>query len=73
MPALDAWQARVAGRIDDELHGRIERLAADAVDWFPEPGHPALLHGDAWDNNILAAGEGITGSSTPPCTGATRR
>ncbi|MFP4561218.1 MAG: fructosamine kinase family protein [Thiohalorhabdus sp.] len=60
-----AGQARTAGRLDDALYGRIERFAADAADWFPEPEHPALLHGDAWDNNILAVGDRITGFIDP--------
>ncbi|KPV40096.1 hypothetical protein AN478_08025 [Thiohalorhabdus denitrificans] len=60
-----AGQARTAGRLDDALYGRIERFATDAADWFPEPEHPALLHGDAWDNNILAAGDRITGFIDP--------
>jgi fructosamine-3-kinase len=60
-----ADQARAAGRLDGSLYARVERFAADAADWFPEPDHPALLHGDAWDNNILAEGDRITGFIDP--------
>ncbi|HKJ70528.1 MAG TPA: fructosamine kinase family protein [Gammaproteobacteria bacterium] len=60
-----AGQARAAGRLDDALYARIDRFAADAADWLPEPEHPALVHGDAWDNNILAAGGRITGFIDP--------
>jgi len=60
-----AGQARAAGRLDDALYDRIERFAGDAADWLPEPEYPALLHGDAWDNNILADGDRITGFIDP--------
>lgn len=60
-----AGQARAAGRLDDRLYERIDRFAGDAADWFPEPDHPALLHGDAWDNNILADDGRITGFIDP--------
>jgi fructosamine-3-kinase len=60
-----AGQAREAGRLDDRLYDRIDRFAADADQWFPEPEHPALVHGDAWDNNILASGSRITGFIDP--------
>ncbi|MFA9462033.1 fructosamine kinase family protein [Thiohalorhabdus methylotrophus] len=60
-----AGQARNAGRLDDSLYQRIDRFAADAADWFPEPEHPALVHGDAWDNNIMALGDRITGFIDP--------
>jgi len=60
-----AGQARAAGRLDDPLYDRIARFADDAAEWFPEPDHPALLHGDAWDNNLLADGGRITGFIDP--------
>jgi fructosamine-3-kinase len=48
-----AWLARRAGRIDDALFGRVERLAADLAGRIDEPQRPALLHGDLWRGNVL--------------------
>jgi fructosamine-3-kinase len=45
--------AHDAGRLPSGMLSRLESLAARVGDWIGEPAAPALLHGDAWDGNIL--------------------
>ncbi|MCK6453738.1 MAG: fructosamine kinase family protein [Alphaproteobacteria bacterium] len=52
-----ADQAHRAGRLPAKLRGRIDALAARLDDLVQEPAHPALLHGDLWPGNVLAAAD----------------
>lgn len=49
--------ARDHKRIDPGDVVRFERLYARLPNWFP-PEMPALLHGDLWKNNYIAAADG---------------
>ncbi len=54
-----------AGRLPSALRQRIDKLAQQLERWLQEPDQPALIHGDAWTNNILAADGRITGLIDP--------
>jgi len=49
------------------LARRLEGLAADLPNRLPECPDPALLHGDLWAGNLLAAGGRLTGLIDPAC------
>ncbi len=53
--------------IASTLARRIEALAADLPNRLPELPAPALLHGDLWGGNILAAGNKVTALIDPAC------
>jgi fructosamine-3-kinase len=46
-------------------HDRLRRLAEALPRLITEPEHPALLHGDVWTTNVLAAGPRITAFLDP--------
>lgn len=52
-----ADQAHGAGRLPARLRARIDALATRLGDLIEEPAHPALLHGDLWPGNVLAAAD----------------
>ncbi|MCB9450400.1 MAG: fructosamine kinase family protein [Anaerolineaceae bacterium] len=60
-----AGVAHRAGRLPDTLLRRIETFAQNLGQWLIEPERPALLHGDVWTTNVLAAGGRITAFIDP--------
>jgi len=62
-----AEQARNAGSLPTTVHRRIETFAEQLGEFIGEPEQPALLHGDVWTTNVLAAGGRITGFLDPAC------
>lgn len=60
-----ASQARERGRIERDLHRRIESLANRLDRYLTEPDQPALLHGDVWSGNVLADGDHIAAFLDP--------
>ncbi len=62
------YMARVAheaGRLPGRDLERVERLAGRVDDLIGEPNPPALIHGDVWSANVLAAGDRITAFLDP--------
>lgn len=55
------------GDLPPELARRIDRLCARLADRLPARPAPALLHGDLWAGNVMAAGERVTGLIDPAC------
>lgn len=51
-----AEDAAAAGRIAPDTLARLRRLAPRLEEIIDEPERPALLHGDVWTGNVLAAG-----------------
>lgn len=51
-----AREAREAGRIDEDLWRRLQRLAEDLETFVEEPEAPSLVHGDVWSGNVLLKG-----------------
>lgn len=49
------------------LARRLEALAATLADRLPRRPAPALLHGDLWGGNVLAAGGRVSGLIDPAC------
>jgi len=49
------------------LARRIDALAGDLANRLPARPNPALLHGDMWGGNALAAGGKISGLIDPAC------
>ncbi|WP_244605394.1 fructosamine kinase family protein [Halorhabdus rudnickae] len=47
--------AREEGPLDRERFERIQKVADDLSDLLVEPDEPALIHGDVWRTNVLAA------------------
>ncbi len=60
-----AREAHRAGALPAAMMGRIENFATHLEQWLEEPDFPALLHGDVWTTNVLAAGKEITGFIDP--------
>ena len=60
-----AGEALRAGRLPAATHRRLARLAERLDTLLPAPEAPALLHGDVWTTNVLAAGGRITGFLDP--------
>ncbi|WP_331234985.1 fructosamine kinase family protein [Natronorarus salvus] len=60
-----ARRAHEDGPLPTPLAGEIEAIAAECDRWLAEPDAPALLHGDVWTENVLAAGDRITGFLDP--------
>lgn len=48
-----AFLAHRAGNLPVETLRLVERFVATRGDMIPEPKHPALLHGDLWQGNVL--------------------
>jgi fructosamine-3-kinase len=55
-----AGQGVSDGRLPVETAQRVEKLAGRLEKWLEEPSQPALIHGDVWTTNVLAAGDQIT-------------
>jgi fructosamine-3-kinase len=60
-----AEQACAHQRLSARVVDRVRRLAADLPGLLGEPVAPALLHGDVWSGNVLAADGRITGFLDP--------
>ncbi|MEM7225349.1 MAG: fructosamine kinase family protein [Pseudomonadota bacterium] len=58
-------RALEAGRLPAASFGRLETLCGRLETWIDEPNRPALIHGDLWDGNILAAGGRIAALLDP--------
>jgi fructosamine-3-kinase len=57
-------QALDAGRLPGSVFARLETLAGQLERWLTEP-RPALIHGDLWGGNVLAASGRISGFIDP--------
>ena len=60
-----AGEAMRAGRLPSALFARIEKLAGRLQQWLEEPDRPALIHGDVWSGNVLAAHDRVAGFLDP--------
>jgi fructosamine-3-kinase len=60
-----AHEAARAGELPASYVSRVERMAAHLDKWLEEPEFPALIHGDVWSTNLLAAGGRITAFLDP--------
>ncbi len=60
-----AREAEAAGRLPAAMRRRVEMLAGQLERWLSEPEAPALIHGDVWTTNVLAAGGRIVGFLDP--------
>ncbi len=60
-----ARQGMDYGRLPRPLMKRIEALAGHLERWLSEPARPALIHGDVWAGNVLAADGRIVGFIDP--------
>ena len=60
-----AGQGVSAGRLPVEIAQRVEKLAGRLEKWLEEPSKPALIHGDVWTTNVLAAGGQVSGFLDP--------
>jgi fructosamine-3-kinase len=58
-------EARRSGSLPAEVWKRIQTFASALEDFLEEPPQPALLHGDVWTTNVLAADDRITGFLDP--------
>ncbi|QGN06079.1 fructosamine kinase [Halorhabdus sp. CBA1104] len=59
--------AREDGPLGDDLAARVQAVADDLEDLLSQPAEPALLHGDVWRTNVLAA-EGEVRAFLDPAT-----
>src|SRR5262249_39716029 len=55
------------GFLPPALARRVETLAASLPDRLPARPAPALLHGDLWSGNVLAAGDRVAALIDPAC------
>ena len=53
------------GRMDHGMVRRLEAFAGRLEDFLQEPERPALLHGDVWTTNVLAANGRVTAFLDP--------
>lgn len=53
------------GRLPASMRERLERLCLRLDGLLPEPGQPALIHGDVWTTNILSMNGRITAFLDP--------
>lgn len=53
------------GSLSPRMLARLEAFAERLPDFIDEPAYPALIHGDMWTTNILAANGRITGFVDP--------
>jgi fructosamine-3-kinase len=60
--------ARAEGTLSESLASRIGHASEDFDALLDEPDHPALLHGDVWQTNLLTDGERITAFLDPACS-----
>jgi fructosamine-3-kinase len=60
-----AAQGVSAGRLPLETARRVEKFAGNLHKWLEEPSQPALIHGDVWTTNVLAADGQISGFLDP--------
>ena len=54
-----------AGRFSKGFFSRLQRFSSKLDRWLQEPDYPALIHGDVWTTNVLAADEQISGFVDP--------
>lgn len=54
-----------AGRLPASLRKRIDVLCGKLDRWIEEPAAPALIHGDLWGGNVLAADGRVSGFIDP--------
>ncbi|WP_128477885.1 fructosamine kinase family protein [Halorussus pelagicus] len=62
-----ARKAREAGVLPAKLGDRLDALAGDLDSLLPDDPPPALIHGDVWANNILAADGRVRAFLDPAC------
>jgi len=79
VPILNHWQSDwhvfwaeqrllpFVPRVPAPIAARIERLAADISNRLPQHPPRALLHGDLWGGNVLAAAGRLSGLIDPAC------
>jgi fructosamine-3-kinase len=60
-----AREAEAAGRLPSDMRRRVETVAGRLERWLMEPEAPALIHGDVWTTNVLAAGGRIVAFLDP--------
>lgn len=53
--------------VPNDLATRVSSLAADLEEYLPADPAPALLHGDAWANNLAVDGASVAGFLDPAC------
>lgn len=54
-----AGEAAGAGRLPEDLHTRIRRLADRLDDLLEAPARPSLIHGDVWAGNVIPGPSGV--------------
>lgn len=58
-------EAHSVGRLPSRVYDRLQAFCGRLERWIAEPARPALVHGDMWSGNVLAAHGRITGFIDP--------